>query len=143
MRTVLEERFNPEKLTPVIDHYYHLAVNDVITDPLKNFNMTSYTNEIARGKRYLPASFFRIANELTLGNQQAPNVLTRKEQDIIRRVALGQSSRQIANDMQLSQRSVETYRYRIMRKLRVTNSAALVDYAFRNRLLHLHMSGLD
>ena len=105
--------------------------------------MTSYTNEIARGKRYLPASFFRIANELTLGNQQAPNVLTRKEQDIIRRVALGQSSRQIANDMQLSQRSVETYRYRIMRKLRVTNSAALVDYAFRNRLLHLHMSGLD
>ena len=52
--------------------------------------------------------------------------LTPREQDIARRVAAGVANRQIAKDLCISVRTVETHRARIMRKMNATNLAALV-----------------
>jgi len=52
--------------------------------------------------------------------------LTPREQEIARRVAAGVGNRQIAKDLSISVRTVETHRARIMRKMTVTNLAALV-----------------
>jgi two-component system response regulator FixJ len=52
--------------------------------------------------------------------------LTPREQEIARRVAAGVGNRQIAKDLSISVRTVETHRARIMRKMNATNLAALV-----------------
>ncbi len=52
--------------------------------------------------------------------------LTPREQEIARRVAAGVANRQIAEDLSISVRTVETHRARIMRKMNATNLATLV-----------------
>ena len=86
--------------------------------------------EVGNRKRYLPAAFQRNreAFERTFRKTQS---LTPCERLLLRKVASGMTSRLIALEMNLSPRTVETYRSRLMKKLHVPNTAALIDYAFR------------
>jgi len=97
--------------------------------------------EVADHKRYLPASFFQREREFTQSVHEN-HALTTRERLLLRKVASGLTSRSIAAEMKLSPRSVETYRSRLMRKLRVPNTAGLVDYAFRHGLI-LHGPALN
>lgn len=82
--------------------------------------------ELSAGGTYFPAAFLRK-------NAQAATVpLTGREREIIGCVARGFTSRMIATELRIGERSVETYRYRLMKKLGVRNAAALVEYAVRN-----------
>jgi two-component system response regulator NreC len=61
--------------------------------------------------------------------------LTTREVDVLRLLALGHTSAEIAVKLQLSRRTVETHRARILRKLGVSTRAELVAYALRRRLI--------
>jgi two-component system, NarL family, response regulator NreC len=61
--------------------------------------------------------------------------LTTRELEVLRLLALGHTSAEIAAKLQLSRRTVETHRARILRKLGVTTRAELVRYALRRRLI--------
>lgn len=55
--------------------------------------------------------------------------LSERERDILRALAEGQSSKQIALAFDLSVRTVETHRQNIRRKLRIAGQAELIRYA--------------
>lgn len=61
--------------------------------------------------------------------------LTTRELEVLRLLALGHTSAEIAAKLQLSRRTVETHRARILRKLGVSTRAELVAYALRRRLI--------
>jgi two-component system, NarL family, response regulator NreC len=61
--------------------------------------------------------------------------LSDREQDVLRLVALGHTSREIADQLSLSIKTVETYRARGMEKLGLTSRAALVRFALAQGLL--------
>ena len=60
---------------------------------------------------------------------------SRRETDVVRLLADGKSSKQIAAVLNLSTRTVETYRARIMLKLNVHSVAEIVRYAVRTGLV--------
>jgi len=53
MRTVLTECFNPTYMTALINQFHALSINAVIADPLKNYTMTTYTNDLVALKTYV------------------------------------------------------------------------------------------
>lgn len=53
MRTVLEEKFHPSQLTPIIDGFHHLSVAAIVADPKKSYTMASYTNDLVALKTYV------------------------------------------------------------------------------------------
>ena len=61
--------------------------------------------------------------------------LTRRERQIVQLIAEGHTNRKIAKLLNISLKTVETYRAHIMRKLNVSSSATLVRYAIRNKLV--------
>jgi DNA-binding CsgD family transcriptional regulator len=63
--------------------------------------------------------------------------LSLREMEVIRLLAEGKSNKEIAVDLQLSIRTVETYRARLMSKLELHSIADLIRYAIRNRLIDL------
>jgi two-component system response regulator NreC len=65
----------------------------------------------------------------------AEDTLTVREVEVLRLIALGHTSVEIAQQLQLSPRTVETHRARIHRKLGLTTRAELVAYALRRGLL--------
>ncbi len=62
-------------------------------------------------------------------------VFTDRELEVIQLVCLEFSNKEIANQLQLSQRTIETHRVRIMERMNVKSVAGLVAYAYSNGLM--------
>jgi two-component system response regulator NreC len=82
----------------------------------------------------------RLLRAVRLAGRDRPprrreNGLTSRERDIVRLVALGHTSREIADRLVLSVRTVETHRSRIQRRLDVASRAELVRWALDHGLL--------
>jgi DNA-binding NarL/FixJ family response regulator len=64
----------------------------------------------------------------------AYEILTRREQEIMKLLGGGQSNKEIADFLDLSVRTVETHRASIMRKMDFNNIQELVTYCIRNEM---------
>jgi len=62
-------------------------------------------------------------------------VLTSRELEVLRYLADGQSNKEIGAMLQISARTVETHRARLMRKLDLHSMNQLVRYAIRQRII--------
>lgn len=70
------------------------------------------------------------------GQSEAFNrILSQREQAIVKAVADGETSAQIATRLDLSPRTVENHRYRIMKKLEIEDVASLIRYAIQEGLI--------
>lgn len=88
--------------------------------------------EVASGHTYFTATIMTSQARLSDDPNAFSKILSARDQEILCLVAQGESSRAISERLGLSQRSVETYRYRILKKLGLKSSAELVDYAYKN-----------
>jgi len=90
---------------------------------------------VARGDCYLSPSVSRkLAQAFKNGGGSAP-VLTPRQIEILRQVAQGASSKEIARALGLSIKTVETHRAQIMERLGIRDVAGLVRYAVRSGLI--------
>jgi two-component system, NarL family, response regulator NreC len=87
----------------------------------------------AAGESYLnPRLGARIASEPLPG---PPDDLSGREVDVLRLIALGHTNAEIAQQLFLSVRTVETHRSHIQQKLRLSTRAELVGYALDRGLI--------
>lgn len=70
-----------------------------------------------------------------VNNPLAP--LSPREREVLQLVVEGKSSAEIAKLLYLSTKTVETYRYRLMQKLNITDVPGLVKFAIQNGLTPL------
>ncbi|HEY2655274.1 MAG TPA: response regulator transcription factor [Solirubrobacteraceae bacterium] len=61
--------------------------------------------------------------------------LSPRETEVLRLIALGHTSAEIARKLHLSRRTIETHRASVLRKLGVSTRAELVHFALRRRLV--------
>ena len=87
----------------------------------------------ARGEQYLnPRLGARVAAEPPPG---PPDGLTEREFEILKLIALGHTNAQVAQELYLSIRTVETHRAHIQQKLGLHDRAEIVRYALDRRLV--------
>ena len=67
-------------------------------------------------------------------SSRSPDPLTSREREIVQRIAEGQTTKEIAADLGLSVKTVESHRINLMRKLDIHETATLVRYAIRRGL---------
>ena len=87
----------------------------------------------SRGERYVSPPMAARLEALQPGN--GGSRLTPRELEVLRLIALGHTSVEIAAKLELSPRTVETHRAHICRKLAVSTRAQLVRYALDQRLI--------
>jgi two-component system, NarL family, response regulator NreC len=87
----------------------------------------------AAGESFLnPRLGARVAKEPPPG---PPDDLSEREVDVLRLIALGHTNAEIAGQLYLSVRTVETHRSHIQQKLRLSTRAELVGYALERGLI--------
>jgi two-component system response regulator NreC len=87
----------------------------------------------AAGDSYLnPRLGARIASEPPPG---PPDDLSQREVDVLRLIALGHTNAEIAEQLYLSVRTVETHRSHVQQKLTLSTRAELVGYALERGLI--------
>ncbi|HEY3835561.1 MAG TPA: response regulator transcription factor [Bryobacteraceae bacterium] len=61
--------------------------------------------------------------------------ITKRETEVLKLLADGKTNKQIASDLEISMRTVETHRASIMQKLQMNSVQELVRYAVKNKLV--------
>lgn len=90
----------------------------------------------ARGERFLNP---RLGAKLAVATPTGPpDGLSKRQLEVLRLIALGYTNAQIASELQLSVRTVDTHRGHIQQKLRLSNRSELVRYALKKAIIAPH-----
>ncbi|MDU9390312.1 response regulator [Pseudomonas japonica] len=97
---------------------------------------------LSADERYLsPAIAHTVINQALLRGHKAEPVethnLTARQLEILRLIVRGKSTREIANGLGLSVKTVETHRSQIMKRLQIYDVAGLVLFAVREQIISL------
>src|SRR5690606_13185385 len=87
--------------------------------------------EVFGGNKYICDEIKNNISELILEeNKDVPNVnaLTEREIQIINLIKEGLSSKEIASELNISLKTVEVHRHNVLKKLKLKNSASLVNF---------------
>ncbi len=92
--------------------------------------------KVAAGETYLDTSLTsRIATSLVTGMHTVATsqgaALSDRESDVVRLIALGYTNKEVAAQLNISVKTVDTYKTRAMDKLQLYGRAALVRYALQ------------
>lgn len=91
---------------------------------------------VSRGEYYAPARLLaELARELAHADPYRRVKLTPREIEVVRKIAQGNTFREIAADLGISEKTVATYRERASVKIGVRSRAELVRWALENDLL--------
>lgn len=94
--------------------------------------------EAARGAIYLSPGLPRSVIDAYFHGEDLPEEsLSSRERQVVRWIAEGKTTREIAQLLDLSPKTIESHRSRIMRKLNIHETAGLVRFAIRHHLSEL------
>jgi two-component system, NarL family, invasion response regulator UvrY len=112
------------------------GANGYLTKDSAPAELVGAVRKIVGGGRYISLALAeRLAGHL--GPESAQPVherLSDREYQVLRLIAAGHSTRQIALMLSLSVKTVGTYRARLLEKMQMRTAAELAAYAVRNRL---------
>ena len=94
--------------------------------------------KVHAGARFLSESASEtLALRVAKGKKaQSPlDSLSTRELQVLRKLALGQTNREIASAYNISIKTVDTYRFRLLKKLHLRNNAEISRFAIQNHLV--------
>jgi len=109
-----------------------------ITKRSASEQLVNAIRKVHAGSRYLSAEATDLlALRIARGSQgQSPlDSLSTRELQVLRRLAMGHTNREIASAYGISIKTVDTYRFRLLKKLNLRNNAELSRFAIQNRLV--------
>jgi NarL family two-component system response regulator LiaR len=89
---------------------------------------------VARGRTFIDPS---VARQVVDAAGASPDDLTPRELEVLRRLALGRTNKEIATDLFVSEETIKTHTGKILAKLQVENRAQAIVQALRRGLVSL------
>ncbi|MEL7257062.1 MAG: response regulator transcription factor [Pseudomonadota bacterium] len=125
---ILSMHDSPEYISSALSHgAMGYVLKDVPTEEIKQAIDT-----VMRGERYLCTG---AEGALNPDGSVAREQLTNREQTILLQLAQGKSNKEVALELDISVRTVETHRKNIKRKLGISSTAGLTRYALEHGVL--------
>lgn len=93
-------------------------------------------HEVLRGSVYLSASMSQVLVQAYLAKTELPqDPLTLREREVLQLIAEGHSTKEVALRLNISVKTAESHRTRLMEKLDIHETASLVRYAIRRGII--------
>ena len=125
---ILSMHDSPEYISTALGHGARgYVLKDVPTEEIK-----VAIDAVMRGETYLCTGASTSLRPRQTGGREP---LTSREQTILLCLARGQSNREVAEELGISVRTVETHRKNIKRKLDISSTAGLTRYAMEHGVL--------
>ena len=120
------------------EHYasrvLRLGASGYLTKSGAPHELVEAIRRVAGGGTYIsPALAEKLARDLASGDDRRPEeTLSRREQDVLQKIAAGMTGKAIASELGVSPKTVSTYRARILKKLGLCTTAELVRHVDRH-----------
>lgn len=108
-----------------------------ITKDSPQLELVKAINKVLTGGRYVSSALAEKLVQYFEGDtDQAPHEsLSNREFEVMRLIALGNTVSEIAALLSLSDKTISTYRARVMEKMKMKTNADLARYAVQHRLV--------
>jgi two-component system NarL family response regulator len=124
---ILSMHDSPEYITTALSHGARgYVLKDVPTDEIK-----TAVDAVIAGERYLCTGAEGALEPQINAREQ----LTNREQTVLLQLAQGKSNKDVALELDISVRTVETHRKNLKRKLGISSTAGLTRYALEHGVL--------
>jgi DNA-binding NarL/FixJ family response regulator len=122
--------------TELLMNLLKAGVNGIVykIDGYKEILNTIY-GVLEKGSYFSPKILNLIQTNAHRWDQVPPVVLSLPERDLLKAIASGYTTKEIASLLKMSDSTAETYRIRLIKKMGVLNTAGLIAYAYRNGIL--------
>lgn len=115
---------------------FRAGVRGYVLKTLSSTDLVQALRELERGRHFLSSGIADTVVEAYLRDEnESPSLLTSRERQILQLVAEGNASKEIARLLNLTIKTVESHRNRLMRKLETGNIAGLVRHAVRQGVI--------
>jgi DNA-binding NarL/FixJ family response regulator len=92
--------------------------------------------KIISGGKYISSSLAeRLITDIDASGKPRHEKLSDREFEIMRMIARGKAIKKIAEELYLSEKTVSTYRTRLLEKMKMTTNAEIIGYALKNKLI--------
>ncbi len=91
--------------------------------------------KVAMGQRYVSPAMHGLEHAHASSDRHQADGLTDRERDVMRHIARGRRTREIAQELSLSHKTIEKHRSSLMRKLGLKTATAVAAYAISNGYL--------
>ena len=108
-----------------------LGAKGYVTKNSPKQEMLDAISEVNRGNIYICQEVKNILSDQMLGEEDTAaglNQLSEREIEVINQIRDGLSSKEIADKLGISIKTVEVHRHNILKKLKVKNTASLINY---------------
>lgn len=112
-----------------LHHALSAGTNGYLLKEDADRDLFSAIAHIRQGRTYISP---RLAEQLVDEITPSQGLLSSREREVLKLIAGGKSNREIAEELHISVRTVESHRANIMDKLHLKNVADLVKYAVQN-----------
>ena len=93
-------------------------------------------NGVLKKGNYFSPKILRIIQENAhRWDHMPPVILTTSEREMLKAIASGLTTKELASLLKLSDSTAETYRIRLIKKVGVLNTAGMIAFAYRNGIL--------
>lgn len=107
-----------------------------ITKGSPRAELLSAVQKVMKGGRYVSAAVAeQLAGDLERGTEQRHQTLSDREFEVLQWIALGKSVTEISLVLSLSDKTISTYRARILDKMGMRTNAEITRYAIQNGLV--------
>lgn len=110
-----------------------LGADGYITKDVPPDALLDAVRKVAAGRKYVSSNLAeRLATDLSgPGDRPAHELLSSREFEVMRKIAAGRTTGEIAAELHLSVKTVSTYRSRVLQKMNLRTNADIMHYAFR------------
>ena len=119
------------KYTEIINHSEDVEIEAYLLKEDTFEDLIYAINAVLQGNRYVSSSLLKHKSKSSACSQSLPSTLSAREQEITELISEGLTTKEIAQRLCISAKTVETHRARIMEKLKVKNVAELIKQAIR------------
>lgn len=121
----------------IVKKFLSMGASGYLTKNVSPDELVKAIIEVHNGGNYICTEVQQKFSQQLFGSTSSDNEpeLTAKEIEVLRYIAKGLTSKEIADELFLSQRTIETHRHNILKKLQLPNSARLISWAIQNGYL--------
>jgi len=111
------------------------GVDGYLLKNIQQFELKNAIKQVILGMPYVSPEITRLLMHDVNHPAEEQVLLTDRERDILRLIAKEYSNKKMADELFISERTVETHRKNIFRKTNTTSLVGLIKYAYEHKLI--------
>lgn len=123
---------------PLILNMFKTGAKGFLTKNIEGAEIAAAMTTVLKGDYYYHSKFDDTIQAWLMSGlrKQIPSVrFSEREMQLIMLMSKGKTTQEISEQLGLSFRSIETYRYQLIKKINVANTAELITYVYKNSII--------